>query len=99
MSAQTTETMSERVIELAGEIIGVEKEKVSLDSSFSADLGYDSLDAVEFIMLVEDEFDIDVPDEERDNIITVRNAVEVIRKLTCAQSVWFYWARRPGNGV
>ena len=81
MSIQTIETLSQRVIELVCIQIDIPKEQVSLDSQFVADLGFDSLDLVEFVMLVEDEYDISVPDEVKDAIVTVRDAVEVIQKL------------------
>ncbi len=80
MSTQTTETLSQQVIELVSSQIGIPKEQISLDSQFVADLGFDSLDLVEFVMLVEDEFDIVVPDEESEKIITVRDAVKAIQK-------------------
>ena len=81
MSLQTTETLSKQVIELAGSHIDIPKEQISLDSHFFADLGFDSLDVVEFIMLVDDEFDIVVPDEEIEKINTIRDAVQTIQKL------------------
>ena len=81
MSMQTTETLSQRVIELVSIQIDIPKDQISLDSQFMADLGFDSLDLVEFVMLVEDEFDISVSDEESDKIITVQDAVEAIQKL------------------
>ncbi len=81
MSTQTTETLSQQVIELVSSQIDIPKEQISLDSQFVADLGFDSLDLIEFVMLVEDEFDIVVPDEESEKINTVRDAVEAIQKL------------------
>ena len=81
MSAQTTETLSQQVIELVSSQIDIPKEQISLDSQFVADLGFDSLDLVEFVMLVEEEFDIVVPDEESETINTVRDAVLAIQKL------------------
>jgi acyl carrier protein len=82
MSTQTIETLSQKVIELAGRQVGISKEQISLDSQFAADLGFDSLDFMEFAMVVEDEFDISVPDEEIDKVVMVRDAVETIQKLT-----------------
>jgi acyl carrier protein len=81
MSAQTIETLSQRVIELASRQTDVPIEQISLDSQFAVDLGYDSLDVMEFVMAVEEEFDIAVPDEVSQTILTVRNAVEAIQKL------------------
>ena len=68
------------MIELVTSLIDIPKEQISLDSQFVADLGFDSLDLVEFVMLVEDEFDIVVPDEESATINTVRDAVHAIQK-------------------
>ena len=81
MSTQTTETLSRRVIELLSSHHDIPKEQLSLDTQFVADLGFDSLDQVEFMMTVEEEFDITVPDEVSDTITTVRDAVEAIQKL------------------
>ncbi len=68
------------MVELVNSLIDIPKEQISLDSQFVADLGFDSLDFVEFVMLVEDEFDIVVPDEESETINTVRDAVQAIQK-------------------
>lgn len=81
MSKQATETLIEKVKELAGEQVQIAAEEVLLDSQFMADLGYDSLDMVEFVMTIEDEFEISVPDEVNDTITTVGGAVEAIQKL------------------
>ena len=82
MSRDTTETLSQHVIELVSSQIHIPKEQISLDSQFMADLGFDSLEVVEFIMTVEEEFDIAVPDEVSETINTVRDAVQAIQKLT-----------------
>ncbi len=81
MSTQTTETLSQRVIELVSGHTDVPKDQISLDSQFVADLGFDSLELVEFVMYVEEEFDIVVPDKENDTINTMRDAVQIIQKL------------------
>ena len=80
MAAQTTEALNQQVIELVSSHIDIPKEEISLDSQFVADLGFDSLDLVEFVMTVEEEFDIAVPDEESETITTVRDAVQAIQK-------------------
>ncbi len=82
MSTQTIETLSQRVIELISTHHDIPKEQISLDSQFVADFGFDSLDKVEFMMNVEEEFDIAVPDEKADMITTVRDAVQAIQNLT-----------------
>ena len=81
MSRQTTETLSRRVIELAAAQVDIPTEQISVDSQFTADLGFDSLDVVEFVMTVEEEFDIVVPEEVADAINTVADAVQAIQKL------------------
>ena len=81
MSTQTIETLSQQVIELISDQMDIPKEQISLDSQFVADLGFDSLDIVEFVMLAEDEFDIVVSDEESETFNTVRDAIQAIQKL------------------
>ncbi|MCE5184578.1 MAG: acyl carrier protein [Planctomycetaceae bacterium] len=84
MTTQMAETLQQRVIELAAKQVDIPSERVRLDSQFVADLGYDSLDQVEFMMNVEDEFDIIVPDEIAQSVTTVRQAVETIQKRLCS---------------
>ncbi|MCP4713163.1 MAG: acyl carrier protein [Planctomycetes bacterium] len=79
MLTQTTDTLNEQVIELISIHHDVPQEQISLDSHFVADLGFDSLALVEFVMLVEDEFNIVVPDEVSEKIHTVRDAVQAIQ--------------------
>ena len=81
MSTQTTEKLSQRVIELASDQTDIPKEQISLKSQFVADLGFDSLDKVEFMMTIEDEYDISIPDENADTITTIQNAINEIQKL------------------
>ena len=81
MSMMTTEMLNEKVIELISSHIDMPVDEINLGSHFAADLSFDSLDIVEFVMLVEDEFGISVPDEESEKILTVKDAVEVIQKL------------------
>ena len=81
MSMQTTEALNHKVTELVSIQNDIPEEQISLDSQFAADLGFDSLDQVEFVMLVEEEFDIAVPDEVSEKIYTVRDAVQTIQKL------------------
>lgn len=80
MAAQTTETLSQQVIELVSSHMDIPKEQISLDTQFVADLGFDSLDLVEFVMVVEEKFDIAVPDKESETIQTVRDAVQTIQR-------------------
>ena len=69
-----------RVKKVTVEELGVKEEEVIETASFTEDLGADSLDVVELVMALEDEFGIDIPDEEVGEIKTVGNAVEYITK-------------------
>ena len=70
--------ISERVKKIVIEHLGVDEEKVTETSSFIDDLGADSLDTVELVMAFEEEFEIEIPDEEAEKIATVKNAVDYI---------------------
>ncbi|HXL02028.1 MAG TPA: acyl carrier protein [Candidatus Atribacteria bacterium] len=67
-----------KVKEIVVEQLGVDEEDVTLDASFIDDLGADSLDIVELIMAFEEEFDIEIPDEDAEKITTVGEAIEYI---------------------
>ncbi len=60
--------------------LGIDESAVTMDASFVDDLGADSLDIVELIMGLETEFDIEIPNEEAENIITVGDAVNYIKE-------------------
>ncbi len=62
------------------EQLGVDEDEVTMDASFTDDLGADSLDIVELVMALEEEFSIEIPDEEAENISRVREAVDYIQK-------------------
>ncbi len=62
------------------EQLGVEEEEVSLESSFIEDLGADSLDIVELIMALEEEFELEVPDEDAEKLLTVGDVVDYIKE-------------------
>ncbi len=81
MTTQTTEMISQQVIELASNLSDIPPDQIWLDSQFATDLGLDSLDLAEFVMMVEDKFEIAVPDKEVETIKTVRDAVQAIQKL------------------
>lgn len=70
----------ERVKKVTVEELGVKPEEVESSKSFTEDLGADSLDVVELVMAFEDEFGIDIPDEEVGSIKTVGDAVDYISK-------------------
>lgn len=68
----------ERVKKIIAEQLGVELEKVTNEASFVEDLGADSLDTVELVMALEEEFETEIPDEEAEKITTVQLAVDYI---------------------
>ena len=72
--------VSQRVIDIVAEQLGVDKEKVTPETSFVNDLGADSLDTVELVMELEEEFDINIPDDAAEKIQTVGQAIDVIQK-------------------
>jgi len=71
-------SVQDRVIEIVAEQLGVDKEKVTPETSFVNDLGADSLDTVELVMELEEEFDITIPDDAAEKIQTVGQAVQYI---------------------
>ncbi len=72
--------VSQRVIDIVAEQLGVDREKVTPETSFVNDLGADSLDTVELVMELEEEFDINIPDDAAEKIQTVGQAIEFIEK-------------------
>jgi len=78
--ASKVASVAERVIDIVAEQLGVDKEKVTPETSFVNDLGADSLDTVELVMELEEEFDIQIPDEAAEKIQTVGQAIEFIEK-------------------
>ena len=72
----------EKVKGIVAEQLGVEEDDVAMESSFIDDLGADSLDIVELIMALEEEFDLEIPDEEAERITTVADVVEYIKNNT-----------------
>tara|TARA_B100000700_G_C14788112_1_gene734497 strand:- start:91 stop:357 length:267 start_codon:yes stop_codon:yes gene_type:complete len=71
----------EKVKEIIIDKLGVEEDSIKSEAHFVNDLGADSLDTVELIMELEEEFSIEIPDEDAENITTVSAAVEYIEKL------------------
>ena len=71
-------TVQERVRQIVVEQLGVKEDEVSPDSSFVDDLGADSLDTVELVMALEEEFNCEIPDEEAEKITTVQEAINYI---------------------
>ena len=73
-------TIEERVINLVCENLGVNKEQVTRATSFTEDIGADSLDIVELVMELEEEFEITIPDEQAEKIKTVGEAIDYIER-------------------
>ena len=71
-------SVEERVQKIVCEQLGVSSEEAKLEASFIDDLGADSLDTVELVMAFEEEFEIEIPDEEAEEIATIKNAVDYI---------------------
>ena len=69
---------ADRVKKIVVEHLGVDAEKVTEEASFIDDLGADSLDIVELVMAMEEEFEVEIPDEEAENIKTVGDAINYI---------------------
>jgi len=70
--------IAKRVKEIVAEQLGVETAQVVPEASFMDDLGADSLDTVELVMALEEEFDLEIPDEDAEKIQTVNDAIEYI---------------------
>ncbi len=71
-------TIEERVKKITVEQLGVSEAEVKTESSFVDDLGADSLDTVELVMALEEEFDTEIPDEDAEKITTVQAAIDYI---------------------
>ncbi len=72
-------SLDERVTEIIMEQLGVSREEVRAEASFIDDLGADSLDIVELVMAMEEEFDIEIPDEEAEKIQTIADATKYLK--------------------
>jgi acyl carrier protein len=73
--------LNQEMIDIIVEQLSVEKDKVVPEASFVDDLGADSLDLVELIMAMEEKFDIEIPDEDAEKIVTVQDAVDYVAKV------------------
>lgn len=71
-------SISERVKKIVVEQLGVKEEEITNDSSFVDDLGADSLDTVELVMALEEEFEIEIQDDDAEKITTIQQAVDFI---------------------
>ena len=75
-------SVEEKVKEIIVDQLGVDEKQVKSEASFIDDLGADSLDTVELVMSLEEEFDIEIPDEDAEKIASVQNAVDYIKGQT-----------------
>lgn len=69
----------EKLQKIISEVLNVEEDEISMETTFVDDLGADSLDIFQIIMGIEEEFDIEIANEEAENIVTVSDAVEQIK--------------------
>ena len=72
------ENIEQRVKKIVAEQLGVNESEIKIESSFVDDLGADSLDSVELVMALEEEFECEIPDEEAEKITTVQQAIDYI---------------------
>jgi len=70
----------EKLKKIIAEVLNVDEEEITMETTFMDDLGADSLDIFQIIMGLEEEFDIEIANEEAENIVTVADAVEQIKK-------------------
>ena len=75
-------SVEDKVKEIIVDQLGVDEKQVTRTAAFIDDLGADSLDIVELVMALEEAFEIEIPDEDAEKIITVENAMEYINKNT-----------------
>ncbi len=73
-------TVEDRIKKIIVEQLGVEEDDVTAEASFVEDLGADSLDTVELVMAFEEEFDIEIPDEDAEKILKVGQAIDYIKE-------------------
>ena len=76
----SSEEVLEKVKGIIVEQLGVEEETVKCASPFVEDLSADSLDIVELVMAIEDEFELEIPDEAAENIVTVQDVIDYIKE-------------------
>ena len=72
-------TIEERVKKIVVEQLGVKEEEASNEASFVDDLGADSLDTVELVMALEEEFETEIPDEDAEKIATIQQAIDYVK--------------------
>ena len=77
-----SEALNKKVFSIIAEQLGIDEEDIKLEASFVDDLGADSLDIVELVMALEEEYDIEIPDEDAEKIQTVQDAINYIKDHT-----------------
>ena len=82
MTVSEEKTTRDRVVDIVCEQMGTTRDKITDETSFVSDLGADSLDTVELVMEFEDEFDLNIPDEDAEKIQTVGDAISYIESHT-----------------
>ena len=75
-------SIEERVKQIVAEQLGVDEDQVTPDAAFMDDLGADSLDTVELVMALEEEFDVEISDEDAEKIQTVKDAIDYITQAS-----------------
>ena len=75
----------EKLKKIIAEVLNVDPDEITMEPTFQDDLGADSLDVYQIIMGIEEEFDIEIPNEEAEKIVTVGDAVEQIKKAVSEQ--------------
>ena len=76
----SSEEVLEKVKEIIVEQLGVSESSITMEASFIDDLGADSLDIVELIMALEEEFDMEIPDSDAEKVVTVKDVVDYIKE-------------------
>nr|YP_009398928.1 acyl carrier protein [Cliftonaea pectinata]ARW68137.1 acyl carrier protein [Cliftonaea pectinata] len=83
--SETDSNIFEKVRNIVAQQLGVDEQQVTLEANFANDLGADSLDTVELVMAIEEEFNIQIPDEDAEKIATLNQAVKFIEQAVKAE--------------
>lgn len=73
----------EKLKKVIAEVLNVDPEEITLETTFTDDLGADSLDIFQIVMGIEEEYDIEIPAEEAEKVVTVGDAIELIKNALC----------------
>jgi acyl carrier protein len=73
-------SITDKIVKVISEKLGIDRAEVVPDASLVDDLGADSLDLVELIMSMEEEFDIEIPDDDAEKIVTVQHAIDYVKE-------------------